>query len=202
MELCSAGSRDLVESFSFTVAFRAFLKEKADESIGQAIKTSKDPTTFTVLFEDTAALLGLVVALVGIFLAHSLNSPVLDGVASGVIGVILTSVAGFLIYESKGLLVGEGVDKKTVAGIRRLAKNDPAIGKLTNPLTMHFGPETILLAVDIEFEKKLSAIRIAESVGRFKTAVRAEYPFVRYIYVETRLSVDAHMQNRRTNGDL
>lgn len=173
------------ESFSFTVAFRAFAHEKGEQSMWQAIKTSKDPTTFTVLFEDTAALLGLVVALIGIFLAHTLNIPILDGAASVLIGLILTTVAGFLIYESKGLLVGEGVDTKTIDGIRKLAENDPYIGKLTDPMTMHFGPETILLAVGMELEKSLSTLRVDETVANLKKAIQDKYPFIKYIYIET-----------------
>jgi len=173
------------ETFSFTVAFRAFQHELGeDQNIWQAIKSSKDPTTFTVLFEDTAALLGLIVALVGIFLAHQFNSPYLDGAASVLIGVILTTVAGFLIYESKGLLVGEGADPKTIAGIRKLAKADPAVKKVINPLTMHFGPNTILLTVDIEFDEKLSAAQVKEAVDRLGNGIRQQYPDIKYIYIE------------------
>lgn len=103
------GLATVFEAFVFIVAFRAFQDIKGEEqNIWQAIKTSKDPTTFTVLFEDAAALLGLIVAFVGIFLAHYFNNPYLDGVASVVIGVILATVAVLLVYESKGLLVGEG----------------------------------------------------------------------------------------------
>ena len=100
------------ESFSFYFAYKAFRKEMSGQGVFKTIRASKDPTTFTVLFEDTAALLGLVVAFLGIFLGHQLNNPYLDGVASIVIGVILAVVAGFLAFESKGLLIGEGVDPR------------------------------------------------------------------------------------------
>lgn len=172
------------ESFSFAVAFRSFHHEKGEQTIWQAIKTSKDPTTFTVLFEDTAALLGLIVALVGIFLAHSLNSPYLDGAASVVIGAILASVAGFLVYESKGLLVGEGADPKTIKGIQKLAEADPAVKKVISPLTMHFGPDTVLLTVDIEFDRKLSAAEVEGAVDRLGKSIRVQYPEIKYIYIE------------------
>lgn len=175
----------LFETFSFTVAFRAFQHELGqDQNIWQAIKTSKDPTTFTVLFEDTAALLGLIVALVGIFLAHYFDKPVLDGAASVVIGVILASVAVFLVYESKGLLVGEGADPQTIVSIRKLAEADPTVQKVINPLTMHFGPHTILLTVDIEFDKKLSSAEVEEAVDRLKQGIQDRFPDIKYIYIE------------------
>jgi len=184
------------ESFSFTVAFREFRREIGEQTLWQAIRTSKDPTTFTVLFEDTAALLGLVVALVGIFLAHILSMPILDGAASVLIGVILASVAGFLVYESKGLLVGEGADPLTLAAIRNVAEADPAVAKVMNQLTMHFGPHTILLTLDVEFDRNLSAAEVEEAVGRLKTGITQQYPDIKYIYIEAG-SVTAARRNSR-----
>ncbi|MGH6634626.1 MAG: cation transporter [Gammaproteobacteria bacterium] len=92
-----------------------------------------------MVFEDTAALLGLAVAFLGIYLAHRLENPYLDGVASVVIGSILCAVAGFLAYESKSLLVGEGADPQTLESVSALAEADPAVERI-RPLIMHFGP--------------------------------------------------------------
>lgn len=173
------------EGFVFVIAFRAFQSLKGDEqNIWEAIKASKDPTTFTVLFEDAAALLGLIVAFVGIFLANQFNNPYLDGAASVAIGVILTTVAGFLIYESKGLLVGEGADPQTLKDIRKLAESDPAVRRVINPLTMHFGPNTMLLTMDIEFDGKLSAAKVNEAVDRLEKSIKNQYPAIKYIYIE------------------
>ena len=173
------------EGFVFVIAFRAFQSLKGDEqNIWEAIKASKDPTTFTVLFEDAAALLGLIVAFVGIFLAHQFKNPYLDGAASVAIGVILTTVAGFLIYESKGLLVGEGADPQTLKDIRKLAESDPAVLRVINPLTMHFGPNTMLLTMDIEFDGKLSAAKVKETVDRLERSIKNQYPAIKYIYIE------------------
>src|SRR6185295_6960588 len=99
----------IFEAISCFFAFKAFRTEMGQKKVFETIRDSKDPTTFTVLFEDTAAMLGLLVAFVGIFLGHQLNNPYLDGVASIVIGVILGGVAVFLAYESHSLLIGEGV---------------------------------------------------------------------------------------------
>jgi cation diffusion facilitator family transporter len=173
------------EGVVFVVAYREFMASvEEDETIFQAIKNSKDPTTFTVLFEDSAALLGLLVAFVGIFLAHYFNAPVLDGAASVTIGVILASVALFLVYESKGLLVGEGANPKTLENIRKLAEAESGVKKVINPLTMHFGPHTILLTVDIEFDEKLSAAEVEETIERLENGVRKKYPDIKHIYIE------------------
>jgi cation diffusion facilitator family transporter len=155
------GFAAVFEGFVFVVAFRAFQALKAeDESIWQAIKSGKDPTTFTVLFEDAAAMLGLIFAFVGIFLAHQFENPNLDGVASACIGLLLAAVAVVLAYESKGLLVGEGTDPQTLEKIRKLAEGNPGVKKVLMPLTMHFGPDTVLLTMDIEFHKRLSATEV------------------------------------------
>lgn len=173
------------EAIVFVIAFKAFRSLMGKhENIWEAIKSSKDPTTFTVLFEDAAALLGLIAAFVGIFLAHQLNNPYFDGGASVVIGLILTTVAGFLIYESKGLLVGEGADLKTVESIRALAAADPAVKKVIKPLTMYFGPHTVLLTVDIEFDEKLSAAEVRDAIVRLEKGFRKQNPDIKHIYIE------------------
>ena len=173
------------EGIVFVIAFKAFQNLKgAEENIWEAVKSSKDPTTFTVLFEDAAALLGLIAAFAGIFLAHYFNNPYLDGAASVTIGLILASVAIFLAYESKGLLVGEGADPQTLEAIRKLAEADPGVRKVMNPLTMHFGPHTILLTVDIEFDTKLSASEVENAVDRLEKNIRSQYPDIKHIYIE------------------
>jgi cation diffusion facilitator family transporter len=179
------GFAAVFEGLVFVVAFRAFQALKGeDESIWQAIKSSKDPTTFTVLFEDAAAMLGLIFAFVGIFLAHQFENPYLDGVASVCIGLLLAAVAVVLAYESKGLLVGEGTDPQTLEKIRKLAEADPGVKKMLMPLTMHFGPDTVLLTVDIEFHKRLSATEVEEAVDRLDKSIRTQYPNIKHIYIQ------------------
>src|SRR5262249_52588008 len=115
------------EGASFYFALRAFRQEMGNQSTLQTIHTSKDPTTFTVLFEDASAIFGLLVAFVGIALGDLLNNPYMDGVASVIIGIILGVVAVFLAYESRSLLIGEGVTPETLASIREIACTDPAV---------------------------------------------------------------------------
>ena len=176
----------IFESASFYFAFRAFRKEMGRQGVLQTIHATKDPTTFTILFEDSAALLGLLVAFVGIFLGHVLNNPYLDGVASITIGVILGVVAGFLAYESKGLLIGEGVDEQTLNSIRKIAREDPAVVKVRKALTMHFGPYDVLLTLDIQFQEKLTAAEISAAVDHLEKKIRDQHPEIKHIFIEAK----------------
>jgi cation diffusion facilitator family transporter len=179
------------ESLSFYFAYRAFRTEMSGQGVFETIRSSKDPTTFTVLFEDTAALLGLLVAFVGIFLGHWLNNPYLDGVASIVIGLILAVVAGFLAYESKGLLIGEGVDPAVLASIRSIAAADPAVAEVRKSLTMHFSPDDVLLTLDLGFKKHLTAEKIAAAVNRLEKQIRDQHPEIKHIFIEAKSLYEA-----------
>ena len=188
------------EGVSFCFAFKAFRSEKGAQGIFETIRASKDPTTFTVLFEDTAAMLGLVVAFVGIFLGHQLNNPYLDGVASIIIGAILAVVAGFLAYESKGLLIGEGVDAKTLKSIRAIAAGDGAVKEVKKSLTMHFGPQEVLLALEIRFKKQLTAAKIAAAIDRMEMKIRAQHPEIKHIFIEAKSLKDAKATEDTANS--
>jgi cation diffusion facilitator family transporter len=174
----------IFEGYSFAVAFRAFQAIKGTQSIWRSIHTSKDPTTFTVLFEDTAALLGLIVALAGVYLAQAFNNPYFDGAASIVIGAILALVAVLLAYESKGLLIGEGADPDTIRNIRRLAESDPCVERVNNSLTMHFGPNSIMLALDLQLGSGLSAAEVKQAIDRIEKTIRKHHPDVKYVFTE------------------
>ena len=174
------------EAIVFVIAFKEFQALKGEESTWQAIRTSKDPTTFTVLFEDAAAMLGLIAAAVGIFLGHQFNNPYFDGAASIVIGLILTAVAFFIGYESKGLLIGEGADPAVLGSIKILAESDPKITNVERPLTVHFGPHTVLLTMDIEFRDKLSGAERDAAVQRLEKAIREKHHDINHIFIEAK----------------
>jgi cation diffusion facilitator family transporter len=180
------GTAILFEGTSWTIAFKQFLPSKGNQPFVQAIRRSKDPTIFTVLFEDSAAILGLIVALCGVFFGHILNNPYLDGIASIVIGLILAVVAVLLAYESKGLLVGESADTATVNDIRSLAKSDPAVQDVMRVMTLHFGPQDVLLNLEIQFVKQLSSEEVAAAVDRLEAGIRQRHPEVRQIFVEAK----------------
>jgi cation diffusion facilitator family transporter len=174
----------LFESFSFSVAWRVFRKSRGSRRTLAAIHHGKDPSLFTVLFEDTAALLGLVVAFFGVFLSHQLNAPVLDGAASIAIGCILVVAALWLAYESRSLLVGEAADPKMVADIRRIVLEDPSVRGLGVVLTMHLGPDDVLLNIEVKFRPGMTAESIHEAVHRIEERISVPYPEVNRIFIE------------------
>jgi cation diffusion facilitator family transporter len=164
------------EAISWFFGWKAFSSVKGQRGIIEAIHQSKDPSTFMVFFEDSAALLGLIIAFTGIFIGHRYNNPYADGVASILIGLVLGLVSFFLAYESKGLLIGEGVDPVTLRKIRTLIEADPGVEHLSRALTMHFGPHEILLALELKFRDELSAVGVRAAVARLQKKIRKEHP--------------------------
>lgn len=174
------------EGVSWMVAYRQFSATQGQRGLWEAMKASKDPTVFTVLFEDSAALLGLVAAFLGVFLGHQLRNPYFDGGASVVIGLILAIVAVLLAYESKGLLIGEGANPRMLSNICRLASADPAVARVSRPLTMYFGPHEVLLNMDIQFRQGLSVADIGAVINRLEREIRGQHPDIKHIFIEVR----------------
>lgn len=175
----------ILEAGSLMVAVKSFNKVKGDAGIWETIHRSKDPTVFMILLEDAAALLGLLIAAAGIFLASRLNNPYFDGGASILIGILLAMVATVLAYETKGLLVGESADPETVKAIRRIAESDPDVEGVNRILTMYFGPETILLATDLRFRQDLSAADLERTVDRLEDKIRKYNEKIKHIFIES-----------------
>ncbi|MEH1837419.1 MAG: cation diffusion facilitator family transporter [Nostoc sp.] len=176
----------LLEGFSWTVALKEFLPTKGRENLWQAIKNSKDPTVFTVLFEDSAAILGLFVALIGIFLGHLFNNVYFDGIASIIIGIILAVVAVVLARESKGLLVGESANPQTIANIRSLSKTEPGVQEVIRVLTMQLAPQEVLLNLEIQFYKNLTGEEIALTVESLEVKISQKHPEIKQIFIEAK----------------
>lgn len=172
------------EAVTVVIAARDFRRTEGKGGFWNCIRASKDPTVFTVLLDNLAALAGLAIAFLGIFLGHVLGLAYLDGVASILIGLILAAVAVVLAMESKGLLIGEGMDKAKLEAIRRLAESDRAVVQVGGPLTMYFGPQSILLALDVQFEKGLSADEVTAAVDRMEKSIRSQYPNIQRIFIE------------------
>lgn len=178
------GLAALFEGSSLLFALHAFRPSQGKLPLWTAIHRSKDPSAFTVIFEDSAALLGLLFAFVGLLLQHVAGWAAADGAASIAIGLLLMMVAYLLMSESKALLVGEGADRQTLRLIRGLALSDPAVERAGYPMTMYFGPQNVLLTMDIQFAPRLSGAAIERAVDRVEAAIREAFPEVRYIYLE------------------
>lgn len=177
----------LFEGTSWSVAWRQFRAVKGDRSIAEEVRRSKDPTSFAVLFEDTAAVAGLVVALVLLASAYHWQLPILDGVASVLIGCLLCTVAWLLARETRSLLVGESADPAVRRSIEHLVSQDPAVDRVLRIMTMHLSPDEILLNLDIDFRKDLGPLGALEvAVDRIERTIRRHHPEVRYIFIEAR----------------
>lgn len=174
----------VIEAGPCWIAFKAFREQKGDRGYLEAIRASKDPTVFTILFEDSAAMLGLVVAMLGIFLAEKLAIPAFDGGASIVIGLILASTATLLAYECKGLLIGEAASPRIREAITALVEADPRVKQTNEMLTMHLGPEDVLLTLSLDFEDGLPSEDVEKAISELERAIKRSMPQIRRVFIE------------------
>ncbi len=159
------GAAMIFEGAAWFVAYKEFNKTRGQIGLLTAIRRSKDPTVFTVLFEDSAAMAGLVIALAGIACAQAFDLPVLDGVASIGIGCILALTAVFLAIETKGLLIGEAASPAVTQGVRDLVAEEPGILRVNELLTMHFSPRDVLLNLSLDFRDDVSSQEVERSIS-------------------------------------
>ncbi|HSR64566.1 MAG TPA: cation transporter, partial [Xanthomonadaceae bacterium] len=172
------------EGGSWWVAMRSFRKAKGTRGWFEAFRASKDPSTFTVLFEDSAALLGLLIAAVGVAGSQLFQRPTLDGVASIGIGLVLCVAALLLARETKGLLIGESAHPRVRSDILRIAGTDAAIRRANGVFTVQLGPDSVVAALSAEFEDALGTPDIEQCVNRIEAAVRAAHPDVVALFVK------------------
>lgn len=182
------------EGASWLFGWRAFRKAKGAQGALQAIHNSKDPTTFIVVFEDTGALAGLLVAFCGIFLGQRLGLPRLDGVASLLIGLMLGLMSVFLARETKGLLIGEGYGRETLQRLRTTVETEAAVERVNRLLTLFLGPEEVMLTLEVRFRRELSASEVRAAILRLKRLVRREHPEIRRIYFAAESVSDEHTE--------
>jgi cation diffusion facilitator family transporter len=185
------------EGGSWWVALRTFRATKGKLGYFQAFRRSKDASTFTVLFEDTAALVGLLIALAGVGGAQLLETPQLDAIASLGIGVVLAVSSILLARETKGLLIGEQAHASVRASLVRIAGNDPAIRTANGVLTVQLGPNQIVVALSAEFEDALTTGDIEACVDRVEAAIERSHPDVSVLFVKPQT---AETWRRRTAG--
>ncbi|MEL6734840.1 MAG: cation diffusion facilitator family transporter [Pseudomonadota bacterium] len=181
------------EGFAWWIAFKEFSTTQGKKGLFEAVQDSKDPTIFTVLFEDTAAMLGLMVAFVGIWLAVTLDMPVLDGVASILIGVILAGTAILLALETKGLLIGEAAAPEIVEDIRSLIGDQPSITALNEIRTLHRGPNDVLLALSVDYVDEIPAGMVERANTALELAIKERHPVVKRLFIEVQ-STESHKE--------
>jgi cation diffusion facilitator family transporter len=174
----------LFDGVSFVIAMREFNRQRGATPFWQAVKKSKDPTTFVVLFEDLADVLGLIVAFVGIFLGHYFNNPYFDGVASIIIGLILTAVSVVLATESRSLLMGESLSKTTLNTIAEICQKESAILTVKDPLSMYLSPEEVILVLPVTFKPGITLTDLQKTMRTIKGDIREKFPVIKRIFIE------------------
>ncbi len=195
------GVAAIFEGYSLSVGRKESQRAEGRPASLRAIHASKNPATFTVIIEDSAALAGLAIASIGTLLDQLLGWHLADGIASIVIGVTLALVAILLVVESKALLVGEGADISMLRAIRALAQGQPGVEVAGYPLTMCFGPGNILLTINVRFAGTLGRDGIQDCVDRIEAAVRGRFPDVHHIYVEAESLRTPTISPQKKGGD-
>jgi len=174
----------LFEGAAWYFALTEFTKAKGKWGYIEAVQRGKDPTLFVVLFEDSAAMLGIVVAFLGVLLVDLTGILIFDGIASIIIGLILGGTAVWLAYETKGLLIGESANEMVIEGIREIILTYDGIDNLNEVLTMHMGPDFILVNVSIDFRDNIPASDLEDTIARMDTQIKEKFPTVKRIFVE------------------
>lgn len=179
----------LFEGGSFLVAIRAFDAKRGKYGYLDAVTRSKDPTTFIVLFEDAAALIGLAIAFCGTLASEIFSDPALDGAASIGIACVLAATAAFLARESKGLLIGEPASASVRNALNALAQATPGIERISPLITVHLAPDQIVVAFEADFVDSLTAAEVEQIVTGLERRVKERHPDVVALFVKPRALV-------------
>ncbi|MES2754115.1 MAG: cation diffusion facilitator family transporter [Pseudomonadota bacterium] len=173
----------VMEGVSWAIALREFIAAKGATPWWQAVRESKDPATFIVLFEDSAALAGLVVAAAGVWASHHFADPRIDGAASLVIGAILAAVATFLAREAKGLLIGERADPAVIARIEAIVTAHPAVTAVNHVRTIHTAPHAVFVAISADFRDDCTMGQGERMIEEIEDELRRALPMLSSIYI-------------------
>ena len=179
------GASFILEGVSLSVALRNFNKARGTTPPMRFIREAKDPSLFAVVFEDSAAELGLIVAFCGVFFGHMFNNPFIDAGASVVIGLLLCVVATILLRETKGLLIGEGLRADEMLEVERVVEADPLIIECGRVLSLYLGPDDLLITIDATFVEGASRDDIAEAIDRIEYEIVSEFPQTKRIFIES-----------------
>ncbi len=174
----------IFEGAAWIFAFREFERQRGERGIIEAVHRGKDPSIFVVLFEDSAAMLGLVAAFAGILAAQLTGDYRWDGAASVVIGLILGATAAWLAWETKSLLIGESARPEVVENIRSLARENPLIEQVSEVLTMHVGPEFILVNINVDFRDSATAGEVEQAIAGLDRRIKKAHPRVKRVFIE------------------
>ncbi|HEA30338.1 MAG TPA: cation diffusion facilitator family transporter [Leeuwenhoekiella sp.] len=182
---CVLGAAILFEGASLIIAIKTFNKSHKTGGLLSNIIKSKNPANFAVIIEDSAAVMGLLIALLGIFLSQQLDNPYIDGSASILIGLLLLGVATFLARETKGLLLGESASPVILEGIENVLHNHKNVKSFKRPKTMHLGPENILVVIELDIVEDIPLVNAEEEIARIREEVAAISSKIDFVVVQT-----------------
>ncbi len=174
----------IFEGAALRVALQEFNATRYSKSFFKALKDSKDSATLAVVIEDTAALLGLVIAFFAVFLGQLTGWVYFDGMGSVMIGVLLVSVSLFFAVECKALLIGEGLLPEDIEKITTILEEEKRVIVFQRPLSLYFGPSQVLVNLDVNFADNLTSDDIEETIDRIESKIKAALPVVNRIYIE------------------
>ncbi|WP_333863755.1 cation diffusion facilitator family transporter [Sphingobacterium sp.] len=174
----------IFEGTSFVIAVKAFNKTRNGLGWWDTIIKSKDPSSFLVVFEDGAAVAGLIIVMILMALSHSLKIPELDGLASIIVGLLLVFVSFILARESRSLLMGEGIASETRNKIAALVEQDICVLKTKNILSTYQSPEDVILMLIIDFKDDLDTEDITMAISRIRTSIKNEFKFIHYVIIQ------------------
>lgn len=181
----------LLEGGSWTLAVKEFNSARGKTGWWKALRRSKDPASFVVLFEDSAALAGLLIAGVGVWASQYFNDPRIDGMASVVIGVILAGVAVLLAREAKGLLIGESADPALIETVNEVLGSRAEITSVNHIRTIHTAPDAVFVAISADFEDDLAMGRAETVIEEIEASLKAAIPQLSSIYIRPEKRRDA-----------
>lgn len=172
------------DGISFIIALKNFNWHRGNQPFWQAVKKSKDPTSFVVLFEDAADVVGLTVAFFGVYFGHVYKNPYFDGIASMIIGVVLTCVSLLLAKESRSLLMGEPAAPEIIDEVIKIASSNPAVNYIDGHLSMVLSPREVLLILKPGIKQDLSSSEIIAAIESIKSIIQSRFPNFRQVYIE------------------
>jgi cation diffusion facilitator family transporter len=174
----------IFEGFALRVALQEFNNSRGSNPFFRALIDSKDSATVAVVIEDTAALLGLVIAFLAVFLGQLTGWVYFDGIGSVLIGVLLVTVSLFFAIECKALLIGEGLLLEDVDKITTILEEEKRVLSFRRPLSLYFGPSQVLVNLDVNFVDDLTSDDIEEIIDILESRIKAALPGVNRIYIE------------------
>ncbi|GAA4931042.1 cation diffusion facilitator family transporter [Mucilaginibacter defluvii] len=174
----------IFEGSSLWIAIKEFNKVRGNDTWWNAIIKSKDPSSFLVLFEDSAAVIGLTIVLIFMLIGHATGLEYMDGVASVLVGLLLIGVSAILARESRSLLMGEGIAPETKDKLKGLVEADPAVTKVCNIVSTYQSPEEVVLMLMVVFEPDLDTEGITGAIVRLRNRIKEKYKLVRFVIIQ------------------